>query len=168
MRKGYLYLLEAWRRLRLPNARLLIRSSSDFSAYPRLAELLQQTPNVEIIEYVPNIAEFYQRCDLFVLPSMDDGFGMALFEAMANGVPAIATRNCGASELLTDGVDGLVIDAGSVDQLVAAISSLYEDEEQRQAIAVAGQQTVARISATTLYEDALQQLLAPLPATAVA
>ncbi len=166
LRKGYLYLLEAWRRLSLPNARLLIRSSSDFAAYPKLAELLQQTPNVEIIEYVPNIAEFYQRCDLFVLPSMDDGFGMALFEAMANGVPAIATRNCGASELLTDGIDGLVIDAGSVDQLVAAISSLYEHEERRQAIAIAGQQTVERISATTLYDDALHQLLAPIPAAA--
>ena len=97
LRKGYLYLLEAWRRLRLPDARLLIRSSSDFSAYPKLAELLRDTPGVEIIDYIPDIAEFYRRCDLFVLPSVDDGFGMALFEAMANGVPAIATRNCGAS-----------------------------------------------------------------------
>ena len=168
LRKGYLYLLEAWRRLNLPDGRLLIRSSSDFSAYPKLAELLQQTPNVEIIEYVPNITEFYQRCDLFVLPSMDDGFGMALFEAMANGVPAIATRNCGASELLTDGVDGRIIDAGSVDQLVAAISSLYENEEQRQAFAIAGRQTVERVSAANLYQDALLQLLAPVPAAAVA
>ena len=161
LRKGYLYLLQAWRQLNLPNARLLIRSSSDFSAYPRLAELLRDIPNVELIEYIPDIAEFYQRCDLFVLPSMDDGFGMALFEAMANGVPSIATRNCGASELLTDGVDGLVIDAGSVDQLAEAIASLYRDEERRQSIAVAGQATVERVSATTVYEDALRQLLEP-------
>ncbi len=160
LRKGYLYLLEAWRRLNLPNARLLIRSSSDFSAFPRLAELLKTTPNVELIEYIPNIAEFYGRCDLFVLPSMDDGFGMALFEAMANGVPAIATRNCGASELLTDGVDGLVIDAGSVDALAASIAALYEDEPRRQAIAVAGQATVERIAETRLYEDALCRMLA--------
>ncbi len=168
LRKGYLYLLQAWKRLNLPNARLLIRSSSDFSAYPLLEELLRETPNVELIEYVPNIAEFYQRCDLFVLPSMDDGFGMALFEAMANGVPSIATRNCGASELLTDGVDGLLIDAGSVDQLVESITTLYEDEQRRQAIALAGQATVDRIAATTLYEDALRQLLIPRQAAAVA
>ena len=164
LRKGYLYLLEAWRKLALPDARLLIRSSSDFSAYPRLAELLKATPNVEIIEYVPDIAEFYRRCDLFVLPSMDDGFGMALFEAMANGVPAIATRNCGASELLTDGVDGLVIDAGSTEQLAAAMESLYRDEPRRQALALAGQAAVERISASTLYEDALAQLLQPTAA----
>ena len=161
LRKGYLYLLEAWCKLALPDARLLIRSSSDFSAYPRLAELLKATPNVEIIEYVPDIAEFYRRCDLFVLPSMDDGFGMALFEAMANGVPSIATRNCGASELLVDGVDGLVIDAGSVEQLAGAIESLYRDEPRRQALALAGQAAVERISATSLYEDALTRLLQP-------
>ena len=168
LRKGYLYLLEAWRRLHLPDARLLIRSSSDFSQYPKLQELLRATPNVEIVEYVPDIAEFYQRCDLFVLPSMDDGFGMALFEAMANGVPSVATRNCGASELLSNGMDGLVIDAGSVDQLAAAILSLYEDEEQRRAIAVAGQATVERISSTSLYEDALRQLIRSRSAAAVA
>ncbi len=168
LRKGYLYLLEAWRKLALPDARLLIRSSSDFSAYPKLAELLKTTPNVEIIEYVPDIAAFYRRCDLFVLPSMDDGFGMALFEAMANGVPSIATRNCGASELLQDGLDGLVIDAGSVEQLSQAIESLYRDEPRRQAFALAGQAAVERISATSLYEDALRQLLQPQKAASVA
>ncbi len=159
LRKGYLYLLEAWKQLNLPNARLLLRTSSDFSPFPKLAELLRETPNVEIIEYIPNIAEFYQRCDLFVLPSVDDGFGMALFEAMANGVPSIATRNCGASELLTDGVDGLVIDAGNVEQLAQAMLSLYENEERRQSLAIAGQATVERVSAATIYEDALTQML---------
>ena len=169
LRKGYLYLLEAWKRLALPHARLLIRSSGDFSQYPRLQELLRSTPNVEIIEYVPNIAEFYQRCDLFVLPSVDDGFGMALFEAMANGVPTVSTRNCGASELLTDGIDGLIIDPADVDQLASAIAVLYEDEERRQAIARAGAHTAQRISQSTLYEEALVRLLgATQPAAAVA
>lgn len=168
LRKGYLYLLAAWKQLNLPNARLLIRSSSDFTEFPRLAEMLRETPNVELLDYIPNIAEFYQKCDLFVLPSMDDGFGMALFEAMANGVPSIATRNCGASELLTDGVDGLVIDAGSAEQLAGAILSLYQDEERRQAIAIAGQATVERISATSIYEDALCEILEPVSTTATA
>ena len=159
LRKGYRFLLEAWNRLRLPNARLQIRSSADFSQYPKLAELLRTTPNVEILDYIPDISEFYRRCDLFVLPSMDDGFGMALFEAMANGVPSIATRNCGASEFLIDGEDGLIVDAGSTDQLAAAIASLYENEERRQALAIAGRATVERISAASTYENALLELL---------
>jgi hypothetical protein len=147
LRKGYLYLLQAWKRLALPNARLIIRSSSDFLKFPRLQELLRELPSVEIVEYIPNIAEFYQRCDLFVLPSVDDGFGMALFEAMANGVPGISTRNCGASELLVDGSEGIVIDARSVDQLAASILKLYEDEDLRRQIALAGQKAVERITA---------------------
>ncbi len=159
LRKGYLYLLEAWKRLALPDARLIIRSSSDFSDFPRLAELLKELPSVEIIDYIPNIAEFYQRCDLFVLPSVDDGFGMALFEAMANGVPSISTRNCGASELLVDGVEGLVIDARSVDQLVESILKLYENEELRQEIALAGQRAVERITTTRIYETVLSEVL---------
>jgi glycosyltransferase involved in cell wall biosynthesis len=159
LRKGYLYLLEAWKRLALPDARLIIRSSSNFSKFPKLHELLKDLPSVEVIEYIPNIAEFYQRCDIFVLPSVDDGFGMALFEAMANGVPSISTRNCGASELLVDGREGLVIDARSVDQLVASILKLYEDEELRQEIALAGQQAVERITAARLYETVLSSVL---------
>jgi glycosyltransferase involved in cell wall biosynthesis len=112
-----------------------------------------------VIDYIPNIAEFYQRCDLFVLPSVDDGFGMALFEAMANGVPSISTRNCGASELLVDGVEGLVIDARSVDQLAASMLKLYENEELRQSIAVAGQKAVERITAQRVYENVLREVL---------
>jgi len=159
LRKGYLYLLEAWKRLALPDARLIIRSSGDFNKFPRLAELLKELPSVEVIDYIPNIAEFYQRCDLFVLPSVDDGFGMALFEAMANGVPSISTRNCGASELLVDGVEGLVIDARSVDQLAASMLKLYENEELRQSIAVAGQRAVERITAQRVYENMLREVL---------
>jgi glycosyltransferase involved in cell wall biosynthesis len=159
VRKGYLYLLKAWQKLALPDAKLLIRSSGDFLKFPVLAELLKQNPSVEIIDYVPDIGEFYRRCDLFVLPSMDDGFGMALFEAMANGVPTISTRNCGASELLSDGEDGLIIDAGSEDRLAEAILRLYQDEPLRQALAVAGQQTAIRVADSTLYEDALRRIL---------
>ncbi len=159
LRKGYLYLLEAWKRLALPDARLMIRSSSNFSKFPKLHELLKDMPSVEVIDYIPDITDFYQRCDLFVLPSVDDGFGMALFEAMANGVPSISTHNCGASELLIGGREGLIIDARSVDQLAEAILKLYEDEELRQEIALAGQQTIERITTARLYETVLTSVL---------
>jgi glycosyltransferase involved in cell wall biosynthesis len=159
LRKGYLYLLEAWKRLALPNARLMIRSSSDFSAFPRIAELVKELPNVQILDYIPNIAEFYQQCDLFVLPSVDDGFGMALYEAMANGVPSISTHNCGASELLVNGRDGLVIDARNVDQLAESILNLFENEELRQSFAIAGRAAVERITASRAYETVLCQVL---------
>jgi len=45
-----------------------------------------ESKNVELVKFVPNMADFYGRCDVFVLPSVDDGFGMALVEAMAHGL----------------------------------------------------------------------------------
>ncbi len=127
-----------------------------------LAELLAQLPNVEILPYVPDISDFYRQCDVFVLPSVDDGFGMALFEAMSNGVPCIATTHCGSSELLTPGRDGLVVEPFSAEQLAGAIETLYRSEELRQSVALAGRETVAALSrndSSPLYDAAIRTLL---------
>lgn len=163
LRKGYLYLLRAWKKLALPNARLLLRSSSSFARYPVLAELLRTTPNVEIVGYVPDISDFYRRCDAFVLPSVDDGFGMVLFEALANSVASIATNHCGAAELLTPGTDGLVVPAFSDDALAEAILSLYSKPELRAMLAKNGRALAEQIQfggPARLYENAIADLLA--------
>ena len=161
-RKGYLYLLQAWERLALANARLLIRTDADFAHYPALQQRLARLANVEIVRYVPNINDFYRRCDVFVLPSVDDGFGMALFEAMANEVPCIATTHCGSSELLTPGRDGIVIPPRDADLLAEAILSLYQQEELRRTLASAARATAAalgRNDSSPLYDAAIQMLL---------
>jgi hypothetical protein len=145
LRKGYRYLLEAWQRLALPSARLRIRSGADLREFPVIERLLASLSNVEIVDYVPDISVFYQSCDAFILPSVDDGFGMALFEAVGNGVPSIATRNCGASELLTNERDMLLIDAFSVEQIEMALLRLYTSPETRDRLSQYGQQTVAAL-----------------------
>lgn len=158
VRKGYLYLLQAWRRLALPKAKLLVRSG-DLRAYPVLRELLDTTPNVEMVGYVAKISEFYQRCDVFVLPSVDDGFGMALIEAMINGRACVATRNTGATELVEDGREALVVDAADEEQLAAAILRLYEDAELRRAMGDAARERARQIAASGLYDRAIASLL---------
>jgi glycosyltransferase involved in cell wall biosynthesis len=167
VRKGYLYLLEAWERLALPNARLLIRSDAKLERYPALAQRLARISNFEIVRYVPEINDFYQRCDVFVLPSVDDGFGMALFEAMANQVACIATTHCGSSELLTPGREGIVIPPRSADLLAEALLSLYQQEDLRRALAAAGRARAAalgRNDSSPLYDAAIGTLLDSLSA----
>jgi glycosyltransferase involved in cell wall biosynthesis len=167
VRKGYLYLLEAWERLALPDARLLIRSDAGFAKFPALAQRLARLRNVEIVHYVPDINDFYQRCDVFVLPSVDDGFGMALFEAMANGVACVATSHCGSAELLTPGRDGIVVPPRSADLLAEALLSLYQQEDLRRALAVAGRGSAAalgRNDSSPLYDAAIGTLLDSLSA----
>ena len=165
LRKGYLYLLQAWEKLALPSARLLIRCDADFSQYPALRDCLARLSNVEFVRYVPDMNDFYQRCDVFILPSVDDGFGMALFEAMANQVPSIATTHCGASELLTPGRDGIVVPARDADALAQAIDSLYRQEDLRRSLASAARNTAAalgRNDSSPLYDAAIQTLLTSL------
>ncbi len=162
VRKGYLYLLEAWQQLALPNARLLVRTDADLNRYPGLKQMLSRLNNVEFVRYVPDINEFYQRCDAFVLPSVDDGFGMALFEAMANGVPSITTTHCGASELLTSGRDGIVVPPCDAHMIAEALLSLYQQEELRRSMASAARVTAAAVGreeSSPLYHAAIGTLL---------
>jgi glycosyltransferase involved in cell wall biosynthesis len=162
LRKGYLYLLEAWRQLGLPNAQLKIRSGQNYKQFPILERLVGEQPSVSVIGYIPDISAFYAECDVFILPSVDDGFGMALFEALAHGIPSITTHNTGASELLTSGRDAIVIDAFSIDQIRDSIQMLYESEEARGRLGDNGQAAVESLmegDKARPYERGIDRLL---------
>ena len=66
---------------------------------------------VELIGAIPRseMAAQYHWADLFVLPSVSDTFGLVILEAMAHGLPVIATKNTGGPDILRDGVDGFIV-----------------------------------------------------------
>ncbi|WP_299370277.1 glycosyltransferase family 4 protein [uncultured Tateyamaria sp.] len=74
--------------------------------------------------------EFYQALDIYIAPQRWEGFGLTPLEAMACGAPAIATRVGAFEELIVDGETGTLIDAGDVDQMVAAANALLSDPAQ--------------------------------------
>jgi glycosyltransferase involved in cell wall biosynthesis len=163
LRKGFLYLLQAWKRLQLPNARLLLRTDAPLDRSPVLRGLLRELPNVEIVRYVDDMSDFYRRCDAFVFPTIDDGFGMALLEAMAHGLPAITTTHCGASELFTPDQDLIVVPAQEAEPLAAAMQRLYSSEETRGRLRTNALLSLRRIEgdgAYQLYSNTLDQILA--------
>lgn len=158
LRKGYLYLLQAWKALGLPDAQLLLRAG-DFSDYPVLDELVRSLPNVKRVGYLPDISEFYRRCDVFVLPSVDDGFGMALIEAMVHQNACVATTHCGASEIITSGQNGIVVPPGDADALAQALLILYENEDLRRHLAVQAGVTARVFVESKAYRGAMSKLL---------
>ena len=80
-------------------------------------------------------AEWYERSDVFVLPTLSDGFALTQIEAMAHGLPVIATPNCG--EVVTDGVDGFIVPARDANALAQVIRQFLAEpgllERQRTA-----------------------------------
>ncbi|MGB6303203.1 MAG: glycosyltransferase family 4 protein [Acidobacteriaceae bacterium] len=163
LRKGFLYLLQAWKQLQLPNARLLLRTDAPLDQSPVLRGLLRELPNVEIVKYVDDMSDFYRRCDAFVFPTIDDGFGMALLEAMAHGLPAITTTHCGAAELFTPDKDVIVVPAQNAEQLASAMQRLYSSAETRARLRSNALDSLQRIEGGgeyQLYSKTLDQVLA--------
>ena len=78
--------------------------------------------------FYKDVEDFYMKCDLFCLPSVDDGFGLAALEAMASGVPVIVTENVGASEMVENNVNGFVGKIRDVNFLSEKILALYHDK----------------------------------------
>ena len=125
--------------------------------------MLRELPNVEIVRYVENMSDFYRRCDAFVFPTIDDGFGMALLEAMAHGLPAITTTHCGAAELFTPDKDLIVVPAQNAENLASAMQSLYSSAETRACLRSNALDSLRRIEGDGtyhLYSKTLDQILA--------
>jgi glycosyltransferase involved in cell wall biosynthesis len=80
---------------------------------------------------------------VFVLPSIEDGFGMVIGEAMACGCPVIASVNTGASELISDAVDGFIVPIRSPELIADRLQMLADNPELRQRM---GSAALARMS----------------------
>ena len=130
LRKGLTYLVEAWQKLKLKKAVLKLKiSKKELERYPNLLAKILSDPTIEVVGYVSDIEKFYRGCDLFCLPSIDDGFGMVAPEALACGVPVIVSKNAGASELLSNKDCTDVVDAKNAQQISIAIHKYYVDRE---------------------------------------
>jgi len=127
--KGVLYLLKAWKQLRLKNAELVLMGAVRPEIKHALREYVGE--EVRITGFVPRaeVAEELRRGSLFVFPSLHEGLAQSLLEAMASGVPAIATPNSGAEDCITDGEDGFLVRARSSEEIAERIEWCYRNRE---------------------------------------
>jgi glycosyltransferase involved in cell wall biosynthesis len=94
-----------------------------------------------------DVVNLLRSCDLFVLPSLAEGFSLSLVEAMAAGVPVVATRVGGAAEVVEDGVSGFLTPPGDVGALAhAVIAALSLDAAARDRLRDAARSTAQRFS----------------------
>lgn len=128
--KGCHQLLAAFTALGSPSAELRLVGP----ILPELhAALAAAGTNVHALGAMPaaRLPEQYRSAAVFVLASIQDGFGQVLLQAMASGLPVVASRNSGAPDVIRDGIDGLLFDAGDVATLAAHLQRLHRDPELR-------------------------------------
>lgn len=91
------------------------------------------TSNVKFIGWLPqkDLPEYYNAADVFVLPSLTEGHSVALLEAMAVGLPIVASRIGGNIETVREGVNGFLFETGSAEKLAEKLGTILMEEDLR-------------------------------------
>lgn len=122
-RKGVHYLIQAWQKLRLSQAELMLVGVNEFPE-----TWLHGLPDT--VCYVPSVPHtqlnrYYSNASVFVFPSLVEGFGLVLLEAMACGIPVITTPNTAGPDIVTDGVEGFIVPIRDPETLQQKIEWCY-------------------------------------------
>lgn len=168
-RKGLHTLLEALARLDPAIATLTVIGSQTVDP-PYVRRLNRQisaaglTQRVTLHGALPDadLANHLVNSDLLVVPSSYEGFGIVYLEAMAFGLPVIATTAGGAAEVVAHGVNGLLIEPDDVAGLVAHLHLLHADRQRLQAMAVAARQRYQAHPTWTATTAAIRAFLVEL------
>jgi glycosyltransferase involved in cell wall biosynthesis len=155
-RKGLEYLLKAWRQLRLPNAELVLAGRG------RVDQTLLREFNTEFRYLGPvsdaDLSDLYSNSDLFCMPSLVEGFGLVYLEALAAGLPIIATPNTGAADILQDGREGFVVPIRDVNALASRIEWAYSHRDELHAMRTAARTLAERFSWSTFRRRIAEEL----------
>jgi glycosyltransferase involved in cell wall biosynthesis len=126
IRKGAHLLLEAWARAGVKGKLILVGEIDD--EIRRLSGPLLARADVEARPYTPDVASVYANADVFVLPTLEEGSPLVVYEAMASSLPVVTTP-IGGGELVRNEEDGLLIEPQDVVRLTEAIRRLALERE---------------------------------------
>jgi glycosyltransferase involved in cell wall biosynthesis len=156
-RKGMPLLIEAWRQLRPRGAELWIVGAASSATQ----HLIPDLPGLRVLGAMPReqLATTLRECDVFVFPSFFEGLALVVLEALASGLPVIATTTSGAADVITAGQDGFLIDPGNVAALVELMNACLEQPAMVREMAQKARVTAERFT-WSAYGDRWMQILA--------
>lgn len=145
-RKGIYDLLDCWPSVlqTVPGARLLVGGNGEVEMAKLRVAALGVSNSVDILGWVDGVQklELLRLADAFVLPSYNEGLPMSVLEAMSWGKPVVATKVGGIPELITNELDGLLINAGDKMALTDALVKLGSDYRLRRTLGEAGRKQI--------------------------
>jgi L-malate glycosyltransferase len=126
-------------------------------AIENLITQLKLNKRIQLLGWLDDVRELLGSLDLFVSPSRAEPFGLVILEAMASGVPVVATMSEGAREIIEDGVTGRLVPVKDPDALATAIKELLADPSERKRLSVNALNEVPQYSLERMV-DATEQL----------
>jgi N-acetyl-alpha-D-glucosaminyl L-malate synthase BshA len=128
----------------MPARLLMVGDGPERSSAEWLAKSLNISDRVSFLGKHDQVSQLLPAADLMLMPSEMESFGLAALEAMACEVPTIGTNVGGVSELIQDGVTGLLFPVGDVDAMAAAAAGLLQNRDRLREMARAGRQEAQR------------------------
>jgi len=148
-RKGLKYIIMALALINDSKVKLIVAGKDNPDQYQRLAERRGVDKRAFFIGSRSDLAAWFAASDIFVFPTLDDAFGLVALEAMAAGLPVVASnaKFMGAAEIMRDGEDALLLkDPTSSEEIAEKIHLLMSDAKLRKSLSENAQQTASRYS----------------------
>ena len=146
----------------MPVSAWILGDGEERSRLERLAAASRAAGRVTFAGFQPQPWAWMAHADVFVLTSVYEGFGNVLIEAMACGVPVVATRSPGTSEIITSGVNGLLVEHTAA-AVAGAVLQLLRDEALRRRLIDQARQDVRHYATPAVaqrYEQLFDELVA--------
>jgi glycosyltransferase involved in cell wall biosynthesis len=142
-RKGISYLLEAFTKAGIPDSELVLAGQSVGTARP-----WEGRAGVRHVRHRPRreLPDLYARSDVFVLPSLVEGFGLTALEAMACGLPVVVSENTFGHDVVEDRVSGYVVPIRDPEAIARALRELYDDPGGRRRMGAAARERAKQFS----------------------
>ncbi len=167
-KKGTEYLIRALKTIieEEPTTKLyLIGKGTEEAKLRTLVQALHLTEYILFVGSIPNrvVPEYLAASDVFVLPSLEEAFGIVLLEAMAAGLPIVATNVGGIPSIVADGVNGFLVEPRNPAQIAEAVLKLLADKELTSTLTANNKELVKTFSSdenARQYEELYQRCIA--------
>ncbi|HUY27885.1 MAG TPA: glycosyltransferase family 4 protein [Candidatus Binataceae bacterium] len=152
IRKGIAYLLEAAKRAAIAGLDLVLIGSMDDDTKKTVGNCGVPLRHLGVLPR-GELAGHYSQASVLVLPSIEDGFGLVMAQAMACGVPVIATTNTGAEDLFTDRIEGFIVPIRDAAAIADKLVFLHEHPDIRDAMGAAALARVQSLGGWSSYGE---------------
>jgi glycosyltransferase involved in cell wall biosynthesis len=131
VRKGHQYLFRAFQKIKdqYPNAELICVGGVRPDFQDEIKSWSGSFTHYEDVTHV-ELAKLLSQCTAFVLPSLEEGFARVLSEAMASGLPILASYESGASTVVRNGIEGYLIEPRNIDSIQQAMINMIRDPDK--------------------------------------